>query len=306
MQRISIILTILLSIAGYLQAQQLGSKIYGSPQVYKEMTKKTLYVRLIDDSEEYFQDHLKKHNKKAKREEYFKHVNSYNEIMQRVINQHWKLNKNIKFIKVKGLKEGVPEGAVDLYRARSPIPTSSPEMSYTRIEKRRMVDYKMYVPRTLVRWDQKVDETEIIFLIRFMQANIKAMMEAGKKIIPNSFYKQQIEKNCSKIKDKTLLISKSQVLPGLSYSDIKASYPYEVSLATEEEIVEKINNKDDNYAYVFLLPFGLGKGFVGGERYFGGFKLIVDCTTGEVMGILGSRSYLILQDKDFKKLSKCK
>jgi len=94
-----------------------------------------------------------------------------------------------------------------------------------------------------------VDESEYIFklgvLIRFLQEHIKLTLENPdlKPLNVINYY----NKNMHSVKSKTLYVLKSELGPKVnSLSKIKKVYPYDVKIATQEEILEAIDNYDEN------------------------------------------------------------
>lgn len=91
-----------------------------------------------------------------------------------------------------------------------------------------------------------VKDIDYLTAINSLQYFVQFSAEGNKK----GDLEEGINNNASALKDKTLLIS--DYLTQLTESEIKDNYPYKIKIAKDEEIIKMIQEKNPDYAYVYI------------------------------------------------------
>ncbi|MDF1548950.1 MAG: hypothetical protein P1P88_14085, partial [Bacteroidales bacterium] len=135
---------------------------------------------------------------------------------------------------------------------------------------------KRLVYDVLPYFDGDMDQVAIVFGIQQLQYILNLLDQ--EKIHAITDLRKYIRKNNgSKVINKTLLIPKEYLSPKISIDDIKAIYPYDMEICSNEKIERVILSKDPKYAVVFYVPTFAGSGKVE-------FLYISGAVDGEIFG----------------------
>lgn len=308
---------------------QVSGKFYGEKSDFVAMAKRPLLVELREEDPGIIK-YLSKNPKTADRLKRYKaSILDYNVMIKSGVDKYWKYNEQVEYKtksevdelrKAKSKKYVVltyielgditPVTSEDIEKMRGRSDLKIPALRYTRIEQPdRLPDYKIYLPSSNIREDNKYLDCDFKFALIEMQAELKWMIDNNKKLQFNEYTEKVAEGNCSKLKDKTLQVEKSFLYKKLTEAEAKEAYGNNIEFVTAEELNSSFIDSKKGTAVFFDIPYGLANVNFGTAVVF--FKVIVDCETYEILWAHNVRPMDInplnlIMEKEFKNMGKCK
>ena len=304
---------------------QVSNKIYGKPEDFKLMAKRTLLVELMEENPKAIES-LKKNPKKAKQlKDYRAFITEYNSMIRMAVGKYWKFNEKIDYkteSEIKKIRESKSTEYVTLsyselgdntieieFRSSLLIPV----FLYNRIEnEQRSPDYKIYFPSSFVRKSDKYLECDYKMALVCMQANLDWNIKNNKSLNFLDYAENRAETNCPELAKKTLLVEKAFLYKDMKASEAKAEYGKPLELVNTDSLNNTYLGNYKNRAVLFSIPYGMLKGNLGPmhSSAIAYCKVVVDCETNEILFIqkVGmGKSYVFEMIKaDFKRLGECK
>lgn len=267
-----------------------------------------LYVVLEEENPQIVKKLSKKNPEMLKR--YKADVEGYNQNILAVVNENWTFSQKVEFkkwseieSKVKKAKKGsfafLRYSKYD-YSMKWSMFEDGWKFDYQRID--RYTESSMTTSRLEI-WlagdRMPVHQTilpnifprpgELTFGVLEMQNTLEAALKGkDRKAAMNTLKAQN-----AKLKDKVLLLDETQLEEGMTEAEIRKYYPYEFKVVSYEEIEAAILSKDDQYAYVLLLPImsqGGGMGISFAAKNF--IHLVVDPKDGQYLGYAAPKAAL--------------
>lgn len=318
----------LLFSASMVQAQ-INSEFFGTKDDFKNLQRRILIVETLVENPNVIRQLNKKENKKKLIEEYRRFIKKYNEYIQISTYKYWTFNDSIEFrseAEVGELKKTrshqyallsymeLREEEADF---NEDVIHSIPAIKYTRLEATvDKPDYKIYIPSSHVRPDQRYIEADFRVAIMAMQENLKYMIKHNNYIDFQEFILDMSDKNCKKLKKSTVLVERSMLTPELDESAAAEHCKASIEFVSVDEIDQHMFYKTKGKSAIMAFPLAIlhGKGDHAHETSIVYFKIAVDCETGSIIwtngGSLGhiyfdnnQSRYMTL--RDFKYLKPC-
>jgi|GEM_PF-2981770 len=266
-------------------AAQIG--ISNDSELAREASKRKFMVVADELSEKEIKKYKKKGNLKLVQEEFDRR----NEKLKKLFAEHWKINPEVVYKTEKELAalQKAKSNEYVYVKLKYMTDMKTKKNMITRMQKTYYYSYYFF---TLSLTDSKktlgtvtsrgpvINDLEYLFAINTLQYFLQYTAEGNKR----GDLEEGINAGAHELKKKTLLLP--DYLTQLNAAEIKANYPYDVKVVPEKEIIEKINQKDGQYAYAYVNHrFGSC-----GTRYN---HIIVDCGSGRPL-ILDKRNAIAL------------
>ncbi|MEI6020937.1 MAG: hypothetical protein WCR21_07395 [Bacteroidota bacterium] len=315
-------------LSGPLQAQ-ITAEFFGTKEDFKNLSHRILIVETLVENQNVISHLNKKSNHIKLVEEYKNFIKKYNEYIQITAYKYWKFNDSIEFrseVEVAQLKKTRSHlyallSYVELrdQEGESNVESiySIPAIKYTRLETPiDKPDYKIYIPSSYIRKDNKYIEADFRVAVMAMQENIKYVMKHNENIEFQEFILDMADKNCKKLKKSTVLVENDMLAKEMSESKVKSNCKAKVEFVTVEEIDQHMFYKTKGKSAVIAFPLAIlqGKGSNGPITSVVYFKIAVDCETGNIIwtngGSLGHVTYdnnhsHWMTERDFKHMEPC-
>lgn len=306
---------------------QIDPKIYGDASDFKLMEKRTLVVQLMEEDPDVIKKLSKKEKRAGQLKEYKEFISDYNELIQLTVPKYWTYNQNIEFkteSDVKKLQKAKDKKYVLLVYvelsdfAWHPSERSGltvPVLVYQRMEiPVTKPDYKLYIPSSFIREENKYMECDFKVALQCMQANIKWILK-NKEVLQFNQYAEEVAKsNCKKLKDAILLVEKD-FLHKMTEAQVTKAYGNKVEITDADGINKACLDTMQGKAAVLSIPYGIAEGRMGPivSNTLVFFKIVVDCATGEILWSdnpgklpIGKNVTYKLMGKEFENMKACK
>ena len=258
-----------------------------------ELAKEALTKKLIIVKEELTEKQIKNYTKEGNLEQKQLENEKYNEKILNLFKKYWTINSEI----VSKTEDEVKE----LKKAKNTeyIYLNIKYITDQQIKKNGVAQiniYYSYYTFTIQTIDKnkslgmvtsrsdKLNKMEYLFAINTLQYFIKSTSEGNVR----KDLEEDASSNAKLLKEKTLLIP--YYLTELNIEKIKSIYPYKVEISTESNIVSKIEEKNSNYAYVYI-----NHRWGSCATRFNHF--IVDCADNNIL-LLDKRNSIALGESD--------
>jgi len=324
----SLILLSILFFAANTALAQINGKYYGEKEDFKKLAKRTLLVEILEEQPDVIKRLSKKESRAKQLEEYKGFIAHYNELIRKAVPKYWTYNANIEYKTESEIAE-LKKAKSNKYAVLSYFELSDsdldfaersdltvPALRYTRIEEpNRKPDYKIYLPSSYIREGKKYLEADFRVALLGMQENIKFNIKKDKTPQFQEFTEEVSEKNCSKLKDLTLLVEKDLLFKKLTIQEAQAAYGAKIEWVGEAEIEKNMVDQTKGKAALFSIPYGIAKGNIGpiSSSTLVFFKIVVSCETGEILWTnnpgnlpIGKNVSHQLMEKEFKNMAQCK
>lgn len=278
---------------------QVASKVYGKPADYKAMKKRSLIVEIPEPDPKTIEKLKKKAKKKP---ELLKNYNEffpmYEALITKVVEEHWKLNEEVKFMttsEVKEIRDSKSKKYVILYYTeladkgfgndwRSGL--TVPALVYSRSEKSLAAhDYRVHIPSSFTHEGGKIMEADMVLAIKMMQSNIEYSIKTNKTHNFIDYGKAMTKENCNKINDKTIVFSKDMLGKKATEEGVEGKSGLKMQFVSEQEWNDIFIEKTPEKAVFFFVPHGIGKGQIGpvSTAALVYLRIMVDAETSEVL-----------------------
>jgi hypothetical protein len=307
---------------------QISGKYYGEKEDFKKMAKRTLIVEILEEDADVIKNLSKKEKRAKQLEEYKNFIKHYNEMIRAAVPKYWTYNATIEYkttTQIEDLQKSKSNkfvllsyfelGDSDLdYIERSDLVV--PALRYTRIEEpNRKPDYKIYLPSSFIRAGKRYLEADFKVALEGMQNNIKYNIKNDKTPQFQDYTEEVSEKNCSRLKNLTLLLEKKQLYEKVTEQEAQAAFGAKIEWVGESDIEKHVVGKTKGMAAMFSIPYALAKGGVGpiSTSTLGFFKIVIDCETGDILWSnnpgnmpIGKNIGYFLIEKEIKNMAQCK
>jgi hypothetical protein len=326
--------TLILIICGILNTintqAQIGGKVYGLKDDFIAMGTKPLIVELLEE----------KINEDDGSKESEPFVPYYNTMIKSVIGKYWKYNQEIEYkttSEIKKLKESKSDKYMVLYYVKQnklaiygEAKVSSniiiPSLFYSRIEEMdKKPDYKICMPSSGIRQDNRYLEYDFKFILVEMQAHLTWMIQNNKTVQFNEYIQLVSKDNCNKLKDKKLLTDKSLLRPKellnkrLTEAQATLIYGNKIGFVAAEELNSFYVSNAKETAVLLNIPYGgirptpmEASQSMQRRVLLSYYKVIVDCETNEILwveipkGLVQGNTQAFLRESEFKDIAQCR
>lgn len=304
---------------------QINDKIYGKPEDYKAMLKRPLIVELQEESPKVIEK-LSKNEKKADQlRDYKAFISEYNAMIREAVEKYWTINENIEYknhtevealLKAKSTKYTILaytelSDSDDNIASRSGLEV--PALIYHRTEKSlRMPDYKIYLPSSFIREEDKYLPCDFKFALMQMQSNIQYNIKNNVTLNFEDYAKKMMLANCSGLAKNKLLVEKDFLYKSVTEAEAKEGYGKNLVLTDAKTLNNSYMDGTEGEAVLFALPFGIIKGQMGpiSSSALAFIKVVINSSTGEIYYIhlpkMGTSYVYQLLKGEFGKMAACK
>ncbi len=308
---------------------QIGGKLHGDPNDFAAMAKRPVLVELF---EEKIDDNGEKESEPF--------VTYYNSMIKLVVGKYWKFNQDIQYKttseinKLKALKNDkyvvltyIKQNSRAVYgEAKVNSNITIPSLCYSRIEEiDKKPDYTICVPSSGIRKNNRYLECDFKFIITEMQAHLEWIIQNNKTIQFSEYAKMVVKDNCSKLKDKKLLVDKNLLQPKqllkhkLSEPKAKLAYGNNIGFVTANELNASYIESTKGAAILLSIPYGglrptpmEASQSMQNRVLLSYYKVVVDCETNELLWIeipgqlIQGNTEAFIKESEFKDISECK
>ncbi|MBI2969021.1 MAG: hypothetical protein HYY40_14560 [Bacteroidetes bacterium] len=249
-----------------------------------DVFKRKLAVELLDEDPKKIEK-LKKENNPDAIERYKCKIERYNTLLKWAIEKYWKLNKVIEFkteSEIKKIRKASDKKYVCLKFAELRDPNSGlisipvPGLEYGKPEKM-IPEYQIAIAYGMARKNHCFNESDFAFTIQLLQRILEKSIKQN-KFAPSlmKWGPDEGGKNCSKIKNRTLLIDREFMAKDITDDDVSKEFPYKFKITNSEELNTAYISGDSSVAVPFLIPYPSGVAY-------GYYRVLADPVTGNIM-----------------------
>jgi hypothetical protein len=262
------------------------------------------------------------------------------------VEKYWKYNEKVEYktqSEVKKLKESknnkyviLPyikqaDGNMDAgFKANSGV--TIPALSYSKIESSdKKPDYKICVPSSEIRKDNKYLECDFKFALIGIQAHLKWMIQNNKTVEFQEYAEIIAKENCSKLKNMKLQVETDFLRKnGEQKAEAKEDYGHDLEFVTAGQLDSSYIGNKKGVAVLLRIPFeimnptsasgNMGNMNAGGVRDSNQktqfYKIVVDCESNKILwadvsgGFSLKKAFIVpdefVKKSDFKNMGQCK